>query len=322
MKNYFLIAGILISVEAPYELHDDEGYSRYRVRGKDGIVAECNGDNSPEAQPIVAEGNGTDTSSNRKAAGQCYEIRLIEDMEHPPLEGTVLFQNEMNLFLEKDGEVQHFFCIPLTRRLAAWCETTGETSLTIHYRSFARRYFQETFGCFNAVSFEYILFFFRKFMLHCSYVDTGGEAVLFTAHSGGGKTTHGLLWEKSGLGEMINGDRAVLEKQGTTDQPRYFAHGLPIAGSSKVFKNRSLPLRAIFLLEKAPVNEVVDLPPSRKFMRVFEQITIHTWDREFANAVTNFVADLIQEVPVRLLRCRPDFEAVETVREALRTSPA
>ena len=104
--------------------------------------------------------------------------------------------------------------------------------------------------------------------------------MLFSAHSGGGKTTPALLWEQSGLGEMINGDRAVIGKieeaqtetegsggQKSNSKVGYMVYGLPIAGSSKVFKNRSLPLRAIFMLEKAPINEVVDIPPSKRFCR-------------------------------------------------------
>lgn len=72
------------------------------------------------------------------------------------------------------------------------------------------------------------------------------------------------------------------------------------------------------MLEKAAVNEVVDMPPSKKFFRVFEQITIHTWHQAFFTAATDFVAELVQNVPVKLLRCRPDEGAMEAVREALR----
>lgn len=287
IKTNYKIARIIISVESICGLNDNEGYSLYRIAERD------DGGASADAR---------------------YEIRLVEDSDFPAMEGRVLFQNEMNLYLEKDGGILHFFRIPLTRWVAAWCETTEERSLTIHFKPAARAYFGEAIGCFNAAAMEYVLYVFRRFLFHCSYVDVEGEAVLFSAHSGGGKTTHGLLWEQCGLGEMINGDRAVIEKV----DGGYMAHGLPIAGSSNVFKNRSLPLRAIFMLEKAPVNEVVELSPSRQFMQVFEQMTIHTWDREFVGAAADFVTELIGNVPVRLLRCRPDEGAVQAVREGLK----
>ena len=334
MKSEYLIAGILISVETPLSLKDTLEFSLYKVGKEVNSTIPIYNRNIKEKSVIF--------DNKPESTDSVYEICLLEDKDHPPLKGRLLFRDELNLYLENNGETLHFFSIPLTGKLAAWCETKGSRSLTIHFQPTAAFYFENALGCFNAASFEYILFSFGKYLFHCSYVDIGGEAVLFSAHSGGGKTTHGLLWEKSGFGEMINGDRAVIEKQqcsnkcGDTDNTQdpatppnpteaktylhrsgYMVHGLPIAGSSCVFKNRSLPLNAIFILEKAPVNEVIDLPPSKQFLKVFEQLTIHTWDREFVSAAADFTADLILHVPVKLLRCRPDTEAVDTVRAAL-----
>lgn len=302
MRTEFIIARIQISVKTSYELIVNGGYSLYRLNSK---------------------------KANVKMLNESYEILMVEDSVFPRMEGRVLYQDELNLYiLTKKGETLHYFRIPLTRSAAAWCETTGKQSLTIHYRQEAKEYFEKACGCFNAAAFENILYIYRKFLFHCSYVDVGGEAVLFSAHSGGGKTTHALLWEQCGLGEMINGDRAVIEKldehqiensekRDISCRYRYMVHGLPIAGSSKVFKNRSLPLRAIFMLEKASINEVVDLSIAKSFLQVVEQITIHMWDREFVDVATAFVTELVQNVPVKLLRCRPDEGAVYAVREAL-----
>ena len=324
MRVEFIIAHIRIVVEAPYELNVTEGYSFYQVPSQD------------ESVPEMQESHIADFYDTRdRICGQSeqsgyYEIHMMEDSAFPKIEGRILFRNEMNLYLNtKEGEVLHFFRIPLTRQVAAWCETMGKQALTIHYQQVARNYFESVAGCFNAAAFENILFIYRKFLFHCSYVDIGGEAVLFSAHSGGGKTTHALLWEQCGLGEMINGDRAAIEKVGDSQydeenrnpersyRQKYMVHGLPIAGSSNVFKNRSLPLCAIFMLEKAPVNEVVELLPTERFLKVLEQVTIHTWDREFVNTASDFVAELVQNVPVKILRCRPDKGAVDVVRKAL-----
>ena len=334
MKSNYLIAGILISVEAPLSLNDTFAFSLYRVGEYANSTSPLHAENIEEKSIIF--------NDKTDSADCVYKICLLEDEDHPLLKGSLLFQDEMNLYLDDYGETLHFFKIPLTGKLAAWCETKGARSLTIHFRPTAAPYFRNSLGCFNAASFEYILFSFGKYLFHCSYIDVDGEAVLFSAHSGGGKTTHGLLWEQTGFGEMINGDRAVIEEQqrpnacgdaDSTQDPaappspekakthlrkqEYMVHGLPIAGSSGVFKNRSLPLKAIFMLEKAPVNEVIDLPPSKQFLKVFEQLTVHTWDREFVTAATDFTAELIRHVPVKLLRCRPDSEAVDKVRGAL-----
>ena len=316
----YMIAQILISVETRCELSDNEGYALYRIgthvsvkdlagRKKTGYLSVYSDLSEKQIEirerhlPVFEE----TTVDNR------YEIKMVEDSNFPSMKGLILFQNETNLFLENEGRTLHFFRIPLTRWAAAWCEMTGKKSLTIHFRPEAEKYFRNTVGCFNAASFEYILYLFHRFMFHCSYVDVGGEAVLFSARSGGGKTTHGLLWEECGLGEMINGDRAAIEKTNG-----FIVHGLPIAGSSRVFTNRSLPLRAIFMIEKAPVNEVAELSPTRQFKMILEQLSVHPWNRDFVNAAADFVTDLISNVPIRLLRCRPDKGAVMAVVEALR----
>lgn len=327
MRTEFIIARIRIAVEAPYELSVTEGYTLYQAGSQEVGLPEKREKGLSDFQ----SGNNQEIICEQNGQRNYYEIRMVEDSAFPKMEGRILFQNEMNLYLEKeDGEVLHFFRIPFTRMVAAWCEATNRYALTIHYRQEAKEYFRSAFGCFNAAAFESILHTYGKYLFHCSYVDVGGEAVLFSAHSGGGKTTHALLWEQCGLGEMINGDRAVIEKNGWAHvgvgdsgnrdksyRYEYMVHGLPIAGSSNVFKNRSLPLRAIFMLEKAPVNEVVDIPPAKRFLQVIEQITIHTWDRDFVRETADFVEELIQSVPVKLLRCRPDIGAVDAVREAL-----
>lgn len=325
MRTEFIIARIRISVEAPYEIEATGGYALYMTNSQRMRASGKKDGKSINLKDDYAQERASDNDE------QCdyYEIRMVEDAAFSVMGGSILFQDEMNLYLEKkNGQVLHFFHIPFTGSIAAWCETVDRYSLVIHYRQADRNYFRKSIGCFNAAAFENILYVHRKFLFHCSYVDVGGEAVLFSAKSGGGKTTHALLWEQSGFGEMINGDRAVLEGVGSDvfeDAEKrqrncrlgYIVHGLPIAGSSNVFKNRSLPLRAIFMLEKAPDNEVVEISPSKRFLLVIEQITMHTWDREFVNVATEFVADLVQNVPVKLLRCRPDVGAVQAVREAI-----
>lgn len=316
-----MIARIQISVEAPYEIEAEGGYALYLTNSKKM--------KEPDKNKNLQVYYDWEAAQEKYGPCACYEIRMVEDAAFSVTTGTILFQNEMNLYVEeKNGEVLHYFHIPFTRSIAAWCEAPDKHSLMIHYRPAHRDYFRDAVGCFNAAAFENILYTYEKFLFHCSYVDAGGEAVLFSADSGGGKTTHALLWEQSGLGEMINGDRAVLEKVECDEfdadekrhgdkKPGYIVHGLPIAGSSNVFKNRSLPLRAVFMLEKAPVNEVVELSPSKRFLRIIEQITIHTWDREFVSSATDFVSELVQNIPVKLLRCRPDEGAVQAVRQAL-----
>ena len=47
-------------------------------------------------------------------------------------------------------------------------------------------------------------------ILHSSFIEVGGKAVLFTAPSGTGKSTQAGLWRENRGAVVINGDRSVL----------------------------------------------------------------------------------------------------------------
>lgn len=279
MKSQYRIAGITITVDAPTELADNEAYRKYRVYEE----------------------------------REDYRIRLKPDSDMPECGGELLFENEMNRIYQKDGELLHLFHIPLTRGVAAWDRLSWENSLTIHVRPGAEAYFKTSIGCFNAAGFERILFYHKKYLFHCAYVAHDQKAVLFSAPSGGGKTTQGLLWERYAGAEMVNGDRAVLEKT----PEGYLCHGLPIAGSSGVFLNRTLPLAAVFAVRKASENRVTRLSHEEAFQAVFSEITINNWNKEFVLGAVDFSLELSRQVPVYRLECRMDEGAVEAALAVL-----
>lgn len=279
MKSQYRIAGITITVDAPTELADNEAYRQYRVYEE----------------------------------REDYRIQLKPDADMPEYGGELLFENELNRIYQKDGELLHLFHIPLTRGVAAWDRLSWENSLTIHVRPGAEAYFRTSIGCFNAAGFERILFYYKKYLFHCAYVAHDQKAVLFSAPSGGGKTTQGLLWERYAGAEMVNGDRAVLEKT----PEGYLCHGLPIAGSSGVFLNRTLPLAAVFAVRKASENRVALLSHEEAFQAVFSEITINNWNKEFVLGAVDFALELSRQVPVYRLECRMDEGAVEAALAVL-----
>lgn len=51
-----------------------------------------------------------------------------------------------------------------------------------------------------------------SFILHSAYIRHRGRAILFSAPSGTGKSTQASLWAQYAGAEIINGDRALLQK--------------------------------------------------------------------------------------------------------------
>lgn len=281
MRSHYKIAGISIQVDAPAELTDNEGFSLYRVR-------------EPGGDPL------------------CVSLIPEENFAVPAFQGVPVFSDPMHLVLQGAGRWLHLFRIPGTRAPSAW-NWLEEGRVDIHYHPQAAEYYLNSVGCFNCVGIERLLFARGMFLFHCSYVDDGGSGVLFSAPSGGGKTTQALLWERYAGATMVNGDRAVLEHT----QGGYTVHGLPIAGSSGVFLNRSLPLKAIFIVKKASENRVSRLSQQEAFQAVFSELTINTWNHPFVLAAVDFAMNLASALPVFRLDCRIDQGAVEAARQAL-----
>ena len=76
-------------------------------------------------------------------------------------------------------------------------------------------------------------------ILHCAYTEYQGKAMLFSAPSGTGKTTQAGLWEQYRESRTVNGDKALLEYDGTA----WTANGWPVCGTSGVCENKNAPGR-------------------------------------------------------------------------------
>lgn len=161
---------------------------------------------------------------------------------------------------------------------------------------------------------EHLLAGNRGFIFHCSYIDRNGEAILFTAPSETGKSTQADLWAKYRSSEIINGDRAAIRLA----EGKLLAEGIPFAGSSKYCKNRSLPIKAIVYLGQAPKTSIRKLRGYEAFSRIWEGVSVNTWDREDLEQVSDLVQTVAARIPVYHMPCTPDESAVLALEEALR----
>jgi hypothetical protein len=91
-------------------------------------------------------------------------------------------------------------------------------------------------------------------LMHGSVVAVDGEAYLFTAKSGTGKSTHSRLWRQV-LGErakMVNDDKPFLR----ITREGVLACGSPWNGKHRLGENISVPLKAICILERDAENSI------------------------------------------------------------------
>ena len=150
-------------------------------------------------------------------------------------------------------------------------------------------------------------------ILHCAFIVHDGEAILFSAPSGTGKSTQADLWARFRGAQTVNGDRALIQKIGG----RWFARGWPVCGSSGICHNRDLPIRAIVHLSQSPVDEAWRLTPMQSFARLYGEVTINRWNRRDQLHAMELLEQLITEVSVYHLACTMEESAVEALENVL-----
>ena len=160
---------------------------------------------------------------------------------------------------------------------------------------------------------EYLIVHNRGFLFHCSYIESEGGAILFTAPSGTGKSTQAELWRQYRGARVINGDRAAVR----LGEQCFEAWGVPFSGSSGISHRSCLPVRAIVYLSQAPRNTIRPLSGVQAFRKLWEGCSLHTWDREDVALCSDTVMKAAAQIPVFHLACTPDESAVLALEQAL-----
>ena len=163
---------------------------------------------------------------------------------------------------------------------------------------------------FHALNIPELLIKRGVFLLHCSYVLFRGEALLFCAGKGVGKSTQAALWEQYRGAEIVNGDRALLR----LSDAGLTAFGSPYCGSSEIALNRSAPVKAVVLLEQGSNNKLSRCVGTQAFSRLMAQITYEPYQSE---QTVDFALGVCERVPVYTMRCVPEKSAVSLLEESL-----
>lgn len=165
----------------------------------------------------------------------------------------------------------------------------------------------------NAIGAEHLVIEKQGVILHASFIEHNGKAILFTAPSGTGKSTQADLWRKHRNAEIVNGDRAVIR----LIDGKAYACGIPFAGSSTYCKNRTLPLESIVYLGQAPETTIEKLQGIQGFKKIWEGCTVNTWNQEDVAKALDIVQEITAKIPVYYLQCTPDKSAIEALESEL-----
>lgn len=152
-------------------------------------------------------------------------------------------------------------------------------------------------------------------LFHASAVALDGEAYLFTAKSGTGKSTHTSLWKKQ-FGDravIINDDKPLLRAEGNI----VTVFGTPWDGKHRRSCNISAPVKAICILERASSTTVSPVESGTVLPLLLNQF-YRPAGREAMQDTLRLISEITDNVRLYRMGCTMDPDAAITAYNSMK----
>lgn len=158
------------------------------------------------------------------------------------------------------------------------------------------------------------LIWYDTFLMHGSVISLDNHAYMFSAPSGTGKTTRTRLWlDEYPSSIVVNGDKPLIKVTNTD----ILACGTPWCGKEGWNTNTMVPLRAIFLLERANEDSIEEISLGKAFPVLLQQ-THHPTDPVAMQKTIGLLKALESKVKIFRFRSTPTPESVRLAYETAR----
>ena len=157
--------------------------------------------------------------------------------------------------------------------------------------------------------------FYDTFLFHGSCIAVDGEAYLFTAKSGTGKSTHTRLWREM-LGDkavMVNDDKPLIR----VNDSGVTVFGTPYNGKHRLGNNIAVSLKAVCILERAEKNTIRRIDKSEAYPMLIQQAYRPADGAALAKELT-LIDRLAEQVGLYRLGANMDISAAETAYNAMK----
>lgn len=240
-------------------------------------------------------------------------IQFLPDL--PELMARELYRSE-GLKIGLDGEhneVRIYSAAFLSGRPVYAASVLRGSTVTVYFVGGQSLWDNPNIRVWNLVHMERLLLNVGALVLHCSYLMYQGKAILFSAPSGTGKTTQAKLWEKLYPAEVINGDKAILQKRNGV----WHACGYVFHGSADECRNESHPIEAIVVVRQSPEDRIEPMGPMQRLQALYSETTVNVWNRVAVDRTLDLIGDLAASVEVVRQHCTMRDEACRTLHRYL-----
>ena len=158
------------------------------------------------------------------------------------------------------------------------------------------------------------LFRSNTLLFHGSTVAVDGEAYLFTARCGTGKSTHTRLWMQAfgNRAVMVNDDKPFLQ----LDEDRVWLYGSPWSGKHGLDANIRVPLKGLCILERGAENRIARISAAEALPMLQKQ-AYRPLEEHKETAFLQLVDRLSQAVPLWKMACNKNPDAAHIAFEAM-----
>ena len=156
----------------------------------------------------------------------------------------------------------------------------------------------------------------QGFVLHASAISYKDKAVLFSADSGVGKSTHTRLWQKhfgKDAVHIINDDKPALRLFGNS----FTVYGTPFSGNSDENENIKVPLHAVVFLEQSDDNVIKELTTEEALPYFLYNLPQYSKHAERMDTLLSLLDVLLKTTPVYRLSCNMEEEAAVLAEQTL-----
>ncbi|RWX47449.1 hypothetical protein H206_00543 [Candidatus Electrothrix aarhusensis] len=146
-------------------------------------------------------------------------------------------------------------------------------------------------------------------IIHAAGGAIQGKGMVFSAHSGIGKSTICRLLSQSQGNILFSEERIIIRSH----EIGWKVWGTPWHGESKIALNESAPFAALIFLRQAQETAITRLHPSDALRRLLQTTSIPWYNEEWMSKGLAVCETLLQNIPVFELAFRPDRSAVQAV---------
>ena len=152
-------------------------------------------------------------------------------------------------------------------------------------------------------------------LIHSAVITVDGEAYVFMAKSGVGKSTHIRLWQKvfGDSAVVLNGDKPYF----TFEDGVLTAHGTPWRGKEHLGCNMKAPVRGMCLLHRGAENEISPASSRDAVGHIFHQVLLPQDGLELATFM-GMMDKIVKNVPFYNLYCNMEDDAARVAYNGMK----